>query len=95
MFTGGKLKYLKSLICMMLKLLNIFSSPTHLQASVIGAECELVAPDHGDPPPLVTELPVLAEVSGRTRGHEGSPASDGEEQEADWGHHLIIMVMEN
>ena len=80
----------------MLKL-DVFSRPTHLQASVIWAECELVAPEHGDPPPLVTELPVPAEVSGRTRGQEGSPASDGEEQEADWCrcHHLINMVMEN
>ena len=80
----------------MLKL-DVFSKPTHLQASVIRAECELVAPEHGDPPPLVTELPVLAEVSGRTCRHEGSSASDGEEQEVDWGwgHHLIIRMMEN
>lgn len=44
-------------------LLNV---PSYLQASVIRAECELVAPEHGDQPPLVTELPVTAEAGLRT-----------------------------
>ena len=64
-----------------------FSDPSHLQTSVIGAECEFVAPEHCDPPALVTELPVTAEAGVRTRGQDQlSPASEDKEGGEEWDH---------
>ena len=76
MFTEGKLSYLYCLVCMMI-LLDI--PPSHLQAPVIQAEGEIVAPELRESPLSVTELPVSAGERLDTRGEDGDLASNGGE----------------